>query len=442
MLARHAFHYRQQQLYCEAVPLSRLVAETGTPVYVYSKAELVHRATMFRDAMASYAPPGMACYATKANLNLVILRLLAELGLGAEVTSGGELQAALQVGFSPERIVFSGVGKRPAELRDGLRSGIRAFHVESTQELERLGRIAQAEQQIAKMAVRVNPNVHAPTHPNISTGQAFHKFGVPYDQALTLMTSAASHPWLHPVGLAAHIGSQIRSLTPFTEAAQVLLSLAAEVRHHDIDVDYLDLGGGLAVDYAKENTPNLPEWVDVLSPPVNAAGYQLLLEPGRALVGPAGALLTAVEYTKNAAGDMVVVVDAAMNDFLRPALYQARHPILPLHHNPTVGNGDWQSLQPGQTAIVVGPVCETTDQLGSLDNAERLVPGNYLAILLAGAYGFAMSSQYNGRPRPAEVLVADDSYWIIRRREDYQDLWYHCPDHGIVDNLSQKGKHD
>ena len=413
------FHYKNKKLYCESAPLAAIAEAVGTPVYVYSQAELIERAAAY---MTAVPPHALICYATKANGNPALLRLLAKAGLGGDVTSGGELFLALHAGIAPEKIIYSGVGKTQAEIEMALEAGIRALHVESEMELLAIATIAKERRQIARIGVRVNPNINAQTHPYISTGLHGHKFGVNPERAIDIIRQAATNPWLEPIGLAAHIGSQITDLDPFAESARFLVGLADELAGMDIRLDYLDVGGGLGIDYygeqatanGKQLTPTIEDWVTAVSHPIAQAGYNLVLEPGRSIVGPTGALLTQIVYTKEQGGKQFIIADAGMNDLLRPSLYQAHHPIWPLQQPAASAQR--------QPVDIVGPICETSDSLAKERPFPPTKPGDLLAIMQAGAYGFAMASNYNGRLRPAEVLVNGDQFRIIRQRQTHQHL--------------------
>jgi len=424
------FSYHNGRLHCEGVPLPDIAAAVGTPVYIYSRAELSQRAARYRQAAAAASSRHLVCYALKANNNPTLLRLLAEAGLGADVTSGGELFLAGQTGFAPEKTIFSGVGKTRAEIEAALTTGIRALHVESAMELAVVREVAASHGQAAAIGVRLNPDVSTTTHPHISTGRQSHKFGVDFDQAVALLRQAADDPWLRPVGLAAHIGSQIADLAPFVTMAEILCAAASELAAAGILLEYLDVGGGLAIDYAGEAVPAVPEveqWVTAVAKPVAAAGYKLVMEPGRSLVGPAGALLTQVLYTKQQGQKQFVICDAGMTELIRPALYDAQHPIWPVVQRPgarMAGARMAGARMAGAriTADVVGPVCETGDYLGRERSLPAVQAGDWLAVLQTGAYGFAMSSNYNGRLRPAEVLVSADQFQLIRRRQTREQL--------------------
>ena len=437
----HVFYYRDRELFCEDVSLAEIAAAFDTPVYIYSQTELEKRAAAYentlndltqrrKDAKGSNprlsaidtswrayrvpSPSSLVCYAVKANNNLTILRLVAAAGLGADVTSGGELFLALKAGFPPDKIIYSGVGKTRREINEALEANIHALHVESAMELAVIGEIAAARQQVVAIGIRINPNIVASTHPKISTGQSQHKFGVAPEQAITMFREAAAHPWLQPIGLAAHIGSQITSLEPFVQASHTLVALADELHSLGIALDYLDVGGGLGIAYQQETPPTLTDWATQVAQPVLTAGYDVVIEPGRSLVGSAGALLTQVVYTKSQGEKEFVIVDAGMSDLLRPTLYNAYHPIVSVQ--------EAAAATPKITVDVVGPICETGDYLALERPLPPQQPGNLLAILQAGAYGFAMSSNYNGRPRPAEVLVKNNQFSLIRSRQTYTDL--------------------
>jgi diaminopimelate decarboxylase len=411
-LYSNPYCYKNGRLQAESVPLAEIAAAVGTPTYVYSQAALLAQAAVIRQATADFAPGGLVCYAVKANGNPALLRLLAQAGLGTDVTSGGELFLALHAGFAPERILFSGVGKSAVEIREAIRANIRAIHLESEMEMGVVAEMAQAVGQPAAVGVRVNPGIEAATHPHISTGGQAHKFGLPPSQALALIRQAAAHPWLRPVGLAVHIGSQITELAPFAAAARQLVALARQLEETGIWLDYLDAGGGLGVAY-ETAAPAAAAWIEAVGQPIQTAGYQLVVEPGRTIVAGCGLLLTCVTYLKQQGERPFVIVDAGMTDLLRPALYDAVHPILPVSE-PT------DDVR--QFVDVVGPVCETGDYLARQRPLPLVRPGDLLAITQAGAYGFAMSSNYNGRLRSAEVLVNGDQFRIIRHRQEYGHL--------------------
>jgi len=405
------FNYQDGVLSCEDVPLTDIAAKAGTPVYVYSKKELLDRARAYHTAAGEDA---LVCYAVKANSSPALLRLLRGEGLGADVTSGGELFLALHAGIPPQKIIYSGVGKRPDEIDMAISAGIGALHIESEQELDLIGRMAADLGRVARISIRVNPNISADTHPYDSTGRLEHKFGLPRETAVSLYKRAAADPWLEPVGVAAHIGSQISDIRPYRALAEYLVDLAGELSSAGVDLTYVDVGGGLAIDYNESGVPPVARWVSAVAGPVERAGYRLVVEPGRSIVGPAGALVCAVLYTKEQGGKRFVIVDAGMNDLVRPAMYNAYHAVRPLCE----ANGS----RPEITADIVGPVCETGDFLARDRLISEVRPGELLALMNAGAYGFAMSSNYNGRLRPPEVLVDGADFHLIRRRQAYEHL--------------------
>lgn len=415
------FGYQDGQLCAEEVPLANLAAQYGTPLYVYSQAAVESAYDDLVTHLGSLSPSLTIFYALKANGNPALGRLLAARGGGADVVSGGELFLARQMGYSGERIVFAGVGKTRAEMAEALAPpGIRTFHVESGVELEALAAVAEGLGVVAPVAVRVNPDVEAHTHPYITTGTAASKFGVPPAEALALTRRAAAHPHLRPVGLHAHIGSQLADVAPIAESTRRLLGLWDTLQGEGIHLASLDIGGGLAIPYRPEDRPQGP--VDLaahLRSLLAGRHLDLGIEPGRYLVGRAGVLLTRVVYSKTAQDShgttrRLLILDAGMNDLIRPALYSAYHPI-------------WPVAQPAADAglalvDVAGPVCESSDVFAVERDLPPLDEGALLAIGQAGAYGFTMASQYNGRPRPAEVLVSSTTWRLIRARETYQDL--------------------
>jgi diaminopimelate decarboxylase len=416
------FHYQNGRLHCEAISLDEIAEAVGTPVYIYSQSELLSRAEAYRETATAVSPHALVCYALKANGNPFLIRLLAQAGLGADVTSGGELFLALAAGVAPDKIIFSGVGKRRDEIEMALRAGIRALHVESEMELAVIAEVAAQMQQVTAVGVRVNPNIHAETHPYISTGQHEHKFGVPLEKAEAMLHFAADHSWLHPVGLAAHIGSQIEDIEPFIESAEFLAKTAQQSAADGLPLAYVDVGGGLGIRYADDGVDSVERirlWVTAVAQPIAAANFNLVMEPGRSIVGPAGALLTQVVYTKQQGEKQFVITDAGMSDLIRPTLYKAYHAIWPVAEAP-------HPLQVQGTVDVVGPICESGDFLAKARPLPPTQAGDYLAVLQAGAYGFAMSSNYNGRLRPAEVLVNGDQFHIIRQRQNYQHLLDGC----------------
>ncbi len=405
------FNYRQNRLFAEDVALKDIAAEFGTPCYVYSRATLERHWHAFDAAFEGF--PHLICYAVKANSNLAILNLFARLGSGFDIVSLGEMRRVLAAGGEPGKIVFSGVGKRKDEIRAALAAGIRCFNVEVAGELDRIHQIAQEMDVIAPVSFRVNPDVDAKTHPYISTGLKENKFGIDIDQALHEYRRAAQMPNIDVVGIDCHIGSQLTETRPFLDALDRVLALVDQLQAEGITLKHLDLGGGLGIRYRDEQPPLPGDYVSALLQRLGAREVEILLEPGRAIVGNAGILLTQVEYLKPTASKNFAIIDAAMNDLIRPALYSAWQDIIPL---------DTDSRAELLTWDLVGPVCETGDFLGK-GRDLRLVPGDMLAVRSAGAYGFTMSSNYNSRPRPAEVMVDGAQVHLIRARETLEQLW-------------------
>ena len=408
MTAEDGFERRDGELWAESVPLREIAGRFGTPCYVYSRAAIEARWARYRAAMGDR---GSVCYAVKANGSLALLGLLAEHGAGFDIVSGGELARVLRAGGDPGRVVFSGVGKGVEEIRRALGAGIRCFNVESAAELERLAAIAREAHTPAPVAIRINPDVEAPTHRYIATGQAESKFGVPLEEARALYRRAAAEPALRVRGLAFHIGSQLMSVAPLEAAAERAAALVRELQAEGIAIEHIDAGGGLGVRYTRESPPAPSEHVEAVAGPLAGLGAELIVEPGRALVAEAGLLLTRVEYLKQGGARTFAVVDAGMNDYLRPALYGAEHAV--------------EAVAPGEAAErrldIVGPVCESADVFAT-DRPLPAAAGDLLAVRSAGAYGAAMASQYNGRPRPPEVLVDGAHTHLIRRRESAEDL--------------------
>jgi diaminopimelate decarboxylase len=408
--------YAQGELMLESCRLDDLARRFGTPLYVYSQAAI-------RDAVQAYqaalsAQPHLLCYAVKANSNLAILKLMSDLGCGFDIVSGGELDRVLAAGASAQRVVFSGVGKTCAEMAQALRAGVQCFNVESEAELHVLSQVAQTEELVARISLRVNPDVDAKTHPYISTGLKSNKFGIPHEQAERLYVLAASLPGIEVAGIDCHIGSQITDTAPYLDALERVLDLVEAIEKHGLTLHHLDIGGGLGIRYVDERPPTPGELLAQVLQHLRERGHaqrKLLLEPGRSLVGNAGVLLSEVLYLKPAVGEdgkHFCVIDAGMNDLMRPTLYDAYMQIVPCTPRP----GTTQHWE------VVGPVCETGDWLGH-ERALNVAAGDYLAVLSAGAYGMSMASHYNTRGKPAEVLVAGAQARLIRRRESPGDLY-------------------
>jgi len=406
------FAYRHGRLHCEAVALAALADTIGTPTYVYSKAALLDSYAAYDRAFAGV--DHVICYAVKANSNLGVLSVLARAGAGADIVSAGEMHRALRAGIPARKIIFSGVGKTRDEMRDALKAEILMFNVESVSELRALDEVALEMGVRAPVALRVNPDVDPKTHKYISTGLKTSKFGIPFTQALAVYDEAAKLPGLEVVGAQMHIGSQLTSGAPFRDAMARVAALVKQLRERSIEVRMVDVGGGLGIRYRDETPPSHHEYATMLLPALKELGVTVLMEPGRSIVGNAGALLTRVLYRKETEDKTFVVVDAAMNDLIRPAFYDAYHTILAADEARAAG--------PVETADIVGPICESGDFLAKDRELPRAEEGDLLAVMSAGAYGFAMASNYNTRPRAAEVLVDEDRYTIVRRRETFEDL--------------------
>lgn len=402
------FNYRRRQLCCEQVPLKKVAAAVSTPCYVYSRAAILANFRQFNEAFAS--AEALICYAVKANSNLSILRLLSEHGSGFDVVSGGELRRLSRVGADMRKVLFSGVGKTPSELRLALENDLLAVNVESLEELRTLARIAAEQGSAARVSLRLNPDIEVHTHPHISTGMRQHKFGIDPDRIgeLTSIIRSADGR-LELLALGCHIGSQILDLQPFYQAFAKIKALAEEFRSRGLPVKMLDLGGGIGIPHRGEAPAPLTEYGRFLAQ--QRDGYELVLEPGRYIVGNAGALLTQALYRKSNRDRRFLIVDGAMNDFMRPALYQAYHEVLPVRQGQSAG-----------TADVVGPVCESGDFFAKERPLPDIQQGELLAVMNAGAYGFALASNYNSRPRAAEVMVDGEEFQVIRRRESFEDL--------------------
>ena len=406
------FAYRHSDLCCEQVSLRSLAADVGTPAYVYSKAALLEGYRGYDDAFADV--PHVVCYSVKANANLGVLGTLARAGAGADIVSGGELFRALRAGFPPGRIIFSGVGKTRDELREALKAEVLMFNVESLSELRALDDVARETGVRAPVALRVNPDVDPETHPYIATGLKTSKFGIPFAQAHEVYAEAASLKGVEVVGADIHIGSQLTKAAPLADAVARIAALVKTLRERSIEIRMVDVGGGLGIRYRDEAPPTHREYARVLLPALRELGVTVLLEPGRSIVGNAGILLTRVLYRKETGEKTFVVVDAAMNDLIRPALYDAYHELQPV--------AEARLDAPRETVDVVGPICESGDFLAKDRALARTEEGDLLAVMSAGAYGSAMASNYNTRPRAVEVLVDGNRYTIVRRRETYEDL--------------------
>ena len=405
-----AFHYQQSEFYCEDVPLKDVAARYGTPLYVYSRDAIEKAYASYTSALAQY--DHLICYAVKANSNLAVLQVLVELGSGFDIVSVGELERVIEAGGDPERIVFSGVCKSPDEMARALELGIKCFNVESSAELSALNDVALELETVAPVSLRVNPDVDAKTHPYISTGLKENKFGVDMSEALDLYQQAKDLPGINPIGIDCHIGSQLTEVEPFCEALDRLLALLDQLGDAGIEIKHLDIGGGLGVQYRDESIPAVDTYIDALITRLGDRTLTLVFEPGRSIVAMAGVLLTQVNYLKTTPYRNFALVDAGMNDMLRPSLYNAWQDIVPI------------TRREGATITwdIVGPVCETGDFLGK--NRElKLAQQDILAVTGAGAYGFVMASNYNTRPRPAEVMVDRSQTFEIRKRETVATLW-------------------
>ncbi len=406
----HHFHYRNDQLHCEDVPVSEIADQVGTPFYLYSHATLQRHFQAFDGAFNGI--DRLICYSAKANTNRAVLSLFAAAGCGLDIVSGGELYRGLQAGFVPQRIVYSGVGKRVDEIDYALQAGILMFNVESVAELELINERAAALKKRAPVALRVNPDVDARTHPYISTGLKKNKFGIASQSALDGYAMADALEHVEVIGMACHIGSQITEASPFENALKNLRTLVAELKQQGIDIRYLDMGGGLGITYEDETPPSLSEYAGSIIEQLREMQLCLILEPGRVLVGNAGILVTRVLFLKPGDTKNFVVVDAGMNDLMRPTLYSAYHAIEPV------------AAPAGELIVadVVGPICESGDFLALDRNMPLVQSGDLLAVMSAGAYGYVMSSNYCSRPRAAEVMVKDGDFHVVRAREGYEDL--------------------
>lgn len=403
------FHYEAGVLHCEGVPLPEVARGAGTPAYVYSHAALERAYRELDEAFGDL--DHLVCYAVKANGNLAVLRSLASFGAGADIVSGGELYRAMRAGFDPKKVVFAGVGKTDEEILAGLGERILLFNVESASELEHLEQVAFRFGKRARVALRVNPDVDADTHEHITTGRERDKFGIPVDEAIALAERAKQYKCIDLIGVHQHIGSQITKLQPFTESVERSAGLVDELKTRGFDIRYFNIGGGLGIRYKDEETPTPKELVDAVRPTLEATGTKILCEMGRFVTGAAGVLLSRVVYRKKSGEKSFVVADAGMNDLLRPSLYDAHHEVLPAGENGTVARAD-----------LVGPVCESGDYLARDRELPDTGEGDLLAVMDAGAYGFSMASNYNSRPRPAEVMVSGDAWAVVREREHYADL--------------------
>ena len=408
----HDFHYREGELYCEDVPLSRIAKEVGTPCYIYSHHTLVRHFRVYDGAFKNI--PHIVAFAMKANSNLAVLRLMAKEGSGVDIVSGGELYRALKAGVPPTKIVFAGVGKKAEEIAEALKADILMFNVESPAELQAINEVAASLGVKARVALRINPDIDPKTHPYISTGLKKSKFGIAADRAIEEFKAATAFSHIKVVGLHAHIGSQLTQVTPFVESLKKVLAMVQALAEQGIPLRYINIGGGLGITYSDETPPEPKDLAEAISPLVRDLKCELIMEPGRVIVGNAGVLLTKVVYAKDGEAKRFLIVDAAMNDLIRPSLYDAYHDIRPVYEAATRGEK--------KTVDVVGPVCESGDFLAKDRVMPALNAGDLMAVMSAGAYGFVMSSNYNSRPRVPEVLVHEGQIHVIRSRESYEDL--------------------
>lgn len=403
------FRYHDGSLECEDLSLEAVADAVGTPTYVYSQKMLRESVERFDGAFADV--PHLVCYGIKANSNLTLLRRFVEWGIGLDAVSGGELYRALQAGAAHERIILSGVGKTREEIRYALNTGILFLSVESRAELEMVSEVAVATGRTAPVVFRTNPNVDARTHPYISTGLRSHKFGIGFEEAPGLVREAAGMPGIRVAGVGCHIGSQITELGPFEDAARSIAALASELKDEGLPLEFLDYGGGLGISYNGESPPTPEAYADTLVDITGGLGLTLVLEPGRVIVGESGILLCRVIRRKKQGDKQFVIVDAGMTDLIRPPLYDAYHRLRPVREREGTERID-----------LVGPICESTDFLARERDVSRLEPGDLVAVMMAGAYGSVLASNYNSRPRPAEILVDGPTFTVVRRRESFEDL--------------------
>jgi len=405
----HHFEYKGDELFCEDVPVSKIASEAGTPVYIYSSATLTKHFNAFDSSFKVI--PHITCYSMKSNSNGAILNLFSKMGSGADIVSGGELYRALRVGMAPAKIVYSGVGKTSDEIDLSLKTGILMFNVESMQELEKINARAANAGVFAPVSLRINPDVDPKTHPYISTGLKENKFGIDIEKSLEHYLNAKSMSNINVIGVDFHIGSQLTTLSPFVDALGKIKGLIRQLQDNGINIQYLDIGGGLGITYENEEAPYPDEYARAIIEQVKDMNLMLIFEPGRVIVGNAGIFVTSVIYTKEGDVKNFLIVDGAMNDLMRPSLYNAYHNIIPVIKKDRLS----------KKFDVVGPICESGDFLAK-DRQLNVVQGDLIALMSAGAYGFSMSSNYNSRTRVAEVMVKGDKYHIIRQRDVYEDL--------------------
>jgi diaminopimelate decarboxylase len=407
----HYFEYKKDALYCEEVPISKIVEAVGTPAYIYSYKTLERHFRVFDNAFKGM--PHIVCYSCKANSNMAVLAVMGRLGGGTDIVSEGELHRALSAGIPAEKIVFSGAGKTGDEIKAAIKARILMINIESGDELRTIARVARSMKRQVPVSIRVNPQIDPKTHPYITTGLKKNKFGIIWDDALRLYNDIKKETYLSPIGISSHIGSQILELSPFVEAVKSLREMADQLKNNGINIKYLDIGGGLGITYKDELPPNPDEYASVIKKGLEGTGITLVLEPGRVLVGNSGIFVTKLLYVKKVPGKTFYIVDGAMNDLVRPALYDAYHEIMPV-----VRNNKGKDIK----VDIVGPICESGDFFAKDRGMPNLETGSFLAVMGAGAYGFSMSSNYNSRRRAAEILVRGNEFFIIRKRETFRDL--------------------
>ena len=407
---KNYFFYRDKELFCENVPIKELAKEVGTPFYLYSKKAIEDKIKSYKEAFKNY--PTLICYAAKSNSNLTLLKIFQKNGFGLDTVSGGEIYKGILAGFEASKIVYAGVGKTDEEIKYAINLGILSFNVESEQEVDVIDYLAGKLGKKANISIRVNPDVNPKTHPYISTGLRKSKFGIDIEEAPKVYKKAVKRKNLNVLGVHCHIGSQILDISPYREAVEKVANLVFQLKKDGIELEYFDIGGGLGIKYKPEDIPPEPkDLADLILPIVKETGLKLILEPGRSLIGEAGALITQVIFTKNKKDKHFIIVDSGMNDLIRPSVYNAYHHIL------SVEKKDKKVV-----ADIVGPICETGDFLALDREIDDVKRGEYLAVLSAGAYGSSMSSNYNVRPRAMEILVDGDKFFIIKEREDYDYL--------------------
>ena len=410
----HYFEYKKDELYCEEVPISKVVETVGTPAYIYSYKTLERHFLVFDNAFKGM--PHIVCYSCKANSNMAVLAVMGRLGGGTDIVSEGELYRALSAGIPAGKIVFSGAGKTEDEIKAAIKAQILMINIESEDELHTVARVAKKMKKQVPVSIRVNPQIDPKTHPYITTGLKKNKFGIIWDNAFKLYNDMKQEPYLTPIGISSHIGSQILEISPFIESVRSLRKMADQLKNNGMNIKYLDIGGGLGITYKNEIPPNPDEYAGVIKKELEGTGITLVLEPGRVLVGNSGIFVTKLLYVKKVPGKTFYIVDGAMNDLVRPALYDAYHEIIPVIRKNKENGSEETKVD------IVGPICESGDFFAKDRAMPSLESGSLLAVKGAGAYGFSMSSNYNSRRRAAEVLVKGDELFVIRKRETFRDL--------------------